>query len=528
VRTLAAELVTILYDEGITHLFLNPVMYTAPLRAALAEAEAAGVPHPQPVLCAHEHVAVCAAHGHHVAGGLPQAVMVHVEGAPLNLGGALDNVLRDLVPVILFSGPDDATPLGIGAPSFSYGRASSAKWATDLAQGGDPGLLVRRAFQVARAEPAGLTHVALPRDALARPTAPSSRRLVSPRTPAPDMAALEEMAQLLAAAEAPVIVAGRVGRHPGAVHELALLAETLAAPVIDLRNRINLPPGHPLNAAMEGPDLLAEADAILMLDVDMSCVPGLGPLPSHAWILQLDVDCLKLGHPGWVCPVEMAITADTGLALDPLRKLLADRLATRRRQVQERRARVEALLLARRQAWQGRAASDEAEDLADGVLAELQRALPDDALVLEEANASGGSALRQMERPPGQFFRAASRSPGWSVGAAMGARLARPGQPVVALCDDSAFAYGLPTAAFWSAHRVGASFLSVVLDWSGRQVRPGTRRTMDESEVVSVARASGAETAVITQPSQVAAAVERLLAATRDGVCAVLDARLPR
>jgi len=189
---------------------------------------------------------------------------------------------------------------------------------------------------------------------------------------------------------------------------------------------------------------------------------------------------------------------------------------------------VEALLLARRQAWQGRAASDEAEDLADGVLAELQRALPDDALVLEEANASGGSALRQMERPPGQFFRAASRSPGWSVGAAMGARLARPGQPVVALCDDSAFAYGLPTAAFWSAHRVGASFLSVVLDWSGRQVRPGTRRTMDESEVVSVARASGAETAVITQPSQVAAAVERLLAATRDGVCAVLDARLPR
>ena len=336
------------------------------------------------------------------------------------------------------------------------------------------------------------------------------------------------MAQLLATAESPVIVAGRVGRHPGSVHELALLAETLAAPVIDLRHRVNLPLGHPLNAAMEGPDLLAEADAILLLDVDLACVPGLGPLPPHAWILQLDTDCLKLDQPGWTCPVEIAITADTCQALDPLRKLLADRLSTRHRQVQERRARVEALLLARRETWRARAASMEPEDMADAMLAELQRSLPDDAVVLEEANASGGCALRQLQRAPGHFFRVASRSPGWSVGAAMGARLARPAQPVVAVCDDAAFAYGLPTAAFWSAHRVGASFLSVVLDRSGRQVRPGTRRTMDESEVVTVAKACGAETAVVTLPSQVAPAVERLLATTRDGVCAVLDARLPR
>jgi acetolactate synthase-1/2/3 large subunit len=529
VKTLAAELVTILHDEGVGHLFLNPLMHTAPIRRALADADASGHPHARPVLCAHEHAALCAAHGHHLAGGGPQAVMVHVEGAPLELGGALENALRDLVPVTLFSGLDDEPPAEAGRSrgSVRSGRLTG-KWTADLSRGGDPSSLIRRAFQVARTEPEGLTRVMLPPDALASAVGASARRLTPPRPPAADMAALDEMAQLLSTAESPIVVAGRVGRHPSAVHDLALLAETLAAPVLDLRNRVNLPPGHPLNAAMEGADLLAEADAILLLDVDLACVPGLGPLPTHAWILQVDTDCLKTTHHGWVCPVEIAVTADTGMALAPLQKLLEDRLGARRRQVHERRVRVEAALAAKRETWRARAASAEPEDLADGVLAELQRALPDDAIVLEEANASGGCALRQLERPPGHYFRTASMSPGWSVGAAIGARLARPRQPVVAVCDDTAFTQGLPTAAFWSAHRAGASFLSVVLDRSGRQVRPGTRRTMDESEVVAAAKASGAETAVITQPSQVAAAVERLLATTRDGVCAVLDARLPR
>src|SRR5258708_18402089 len=103
-RTATADLVAILYDEGVTHVFVNPGMHTAPLREALADADAAGVPHPQPVLCVHEHIALCAAHGHHLAGGGPQAVMVHVASGRLNLGGAPLNAQRDHVPVPLFCG----------------------------------------------------------------------------------------------------------------------------------------------------------------------------------------------------------------------------------------------------------------------------------------------------------------------------------------------------------------------------------------------------------------------------------------
>src|SRR6266540_3233078 len=212
-RTVAAELVAILYDEGISHVFVNPGMHTAPLRQALADADAAGVPHPQLVLCVHEHVALCAAHGHHLAGGGPQAVMVHVESGPLNLGAATENARRDRVPVTLFCGGGDEWRRLIEEPTVTPEPArpeaallgAVSKWAVDLSRGGDPSALMRRAFQVARSEPTGPTHLALSVELLGQPVGHSARRLPPPRPPAPDLAALDEMAELLVTAESPLI-----------------------------------------------------------------------------------------------------------------------------------------------------------------------------------------------------------------------------------------------------------------------------------------------------------------------------------
>jgi acetolactate synthase I/II/III large subunit len=565
-RTAAADLVTILTDEGVSHLFVNPGMHTAPLREALDGAAIEGIPHPEPVPCVHEHVALSAAHGHHLAGGGPEAVMIHVEGGPLNVSSAVENLKRARVPVVVFSAESEAVARGAanGQPAEAHplsagrndaqGGIHGGKWDTSVPSGAELGRHVRRAFQIARADPAGLTHLSLRREALREAAGKPSRRLLPPRPPAPDPAALEEMAELLAAAEAPLIIAGRVGRQLSSVPCLARLAETLAAPVADFRNYVNLPPQHPLNLGLEARDFLPRADAILLLDVEMPCLPGLGTLPAQAWLLQIDLDCLKATMPGWAYPMEIALTADTGPALAHLDSLLADRLTGRRRQIQERRAKIENAVQAARQAWRARATSDDPAMLPDAMLAELNQALPEDALVLEELAANSEAALRQIERPPGQFFRRTESKPGWSIAAALGARLARPNQPVVALCDDDAFNFGLPTAAYWSAHRVGAPFLTVVFNRRGyrgprpatrptRPTRPSRRTAVDqagsngsagsatlepESDVMAVARACGAEAEIVERPRDVAGAVERLLACTRDGVCGVLDVRLPR
>ncbi|HEY4026271.1 MAG TPA: thiamine pyrophosphate-binding protein [Candidatus Dormibacteraeota bacterium] len=530
-RTAAEELVAILSDEGVSHLFVNPGMYTAPLRQALGEAGAKGVPHPEAVLCVHEHIAVCAAHGHHLAGGGPQAVMVHVESGELSLSGAVKNAQRDRIPMALFVG-DSAecrtllTPLaGLRHPSSPTLINSIGKWGADLSEEGDVGTLTRRAFQIARTPPAGLTHLALPVDRLRQPAGFASRRLPPPRLPAPDIAALEDVAELLASAEWPLIIAGRVGRNIESVHHLARLAETLGAPVIDVRNHVNLPRSHPLNAGLDGRELFDRADAVLLLDVETPCVPVLGPPPAQAWLLQIDTDCLKADVPGWTYPIEVAVTADTQSALPPLLALLNNRLGGRHRRLHDRRKRVEKELRALRESWRDRAAGGAPADRSDAVLAELQRCLPEDAVIVEEVIPGLRGPHRQLDRLPGHLFRTNAQSPGWALGAALGARLARPSQPVVAICDETAFVAGLPTAAFWSAHRGGAPFLTVVLD-QGRLRAPRPTRE-PQLDVASVARDSGAEAIVIDRARAVAEAVERLLATTRDGDCAVLDVQLP-
>src|SRR5215469_8380168 len=164
-RTVAAELVTMLQDEGIGHLFVNHGMNTAPLRAALADADAAGLPHPQPVLCVHEHVALSAAHGHHLVSGAPQAVMVHVDDGHLKLEGVAEHAQRSRVPLTVFHGSSGcwsgAQPQApVLPPQVKSERgllATTSKWAADLACADDPGTLIRRALQIARTAPAGLS-----------------------------------------------------------------------------------------------------------------------------------------------------------------------------------------------------------------------------------------------------------------------------------------------------------------------------------------------------------------------------------
>ncbi len=48
-----------------------------------------------------------------------------------------------------------------------------------------------------------------------------------------------------------------------------------------------------------------------------------------------------------------------------------------------------------------------------------------------------------------------------------------------------------------------------------------------EPDVMAQARDAGAEAIVVDEADEIAEALERLLATTRDGVCAVLDVRLP-
>jgi acetolactate synthase-1/2/3 large subunit len=558
----AAELVGTLADEGVEYLFINPGTDTAPVQEALAAARANGAPHPRTVLCTHEFVALSAAMGHHFASGAPQAVMVHVDAGTLNLGGAIHNAQRNRVPVVIFAGrtPYSTAPEVPGhRDTYIHWQQEQAdqqavlrafgKWSMEVPRGRELGTIVRRAYQVARSDPTGPAYVMLPREALMEPGGDRlARRLLPPRPPAPDPDGLAELAGTLADARRPVIVTGRTGARPDAVDSLVAVADLLGAAVIDHQDRLNFPPRHPLFAGSEvdGADELRAADVVLLLDCEVPWIPVQAAPPPDATVLQIDLDCVKHTMPTWTYPVDLALTASTAVALPLLAEELRG-LATPERtgRWRDRRAAAHARLAEKRAGWAGLAGSGDGSAPSDAMLQALDKALPPEAVVLEEAVTNRPAVIRQIARDPGFRFGTGSPALGWGVAGALGVKLARPDSPVVSIVGDGSFNFGVPTAAIWSAQKAGAPFTVVILNNQAYRASklpvqklypkgsadsgndfPETELT-PAADYVQLARAYGGDGEVVTRPEELPAALERCLEVQGDGRCAVIDVRLP-
>lgn len=556
----ATNLIALLADEGVAHFFINPGTDSAPIQEALAAARAAGTPSPRAVLCVHESVALAAAIGHHMASGRPQAVMVHVDAGTLNLGCQLHNAQRNGTPVVMFAG---RTPYSSAAEVRGHRDAyihwqqeqldqpavvrNYAKWHMEVPRGRELAPIVRRAFQVAQSSPSGPAYVMLPREALMEPgSRVLPRRLPPAIPPGPDPGALGRLAGILVAGQRVVIVACRTAAEPGAAVVLARIAELLGAPVIDQGDRANLPFGHPLHVVGDaGP--LETADTVLLLDSEVPWVPAQLAPPADAHVVQIDADPVKAGMPLWSYPVEIALTADTRVTLVLLEQTLL-RLATDelREKWSARRRAAESDVAQRRREAARRAASDRPADAPDAMLAALGAALPHDAVVVQEAVTNRPAVARQVQRPPGQFFDTGAPALGWALGGAFGVKLARPQAPVVAICGDGSFNFGVPTAALWSAHRHDAPFVTVVLNNHSylasklpvmELYRPGismrendfpeTRLTPD-TDYAALARACGGSGRSVTTPAEMREAIGWALAEADEGRCTVLDVQLPQ
>ncbi len=555
----AANLVALLADEGVPNLFINPGTDSAPLQEALAAARAAGTPAPKAVLCIHESVALAAAIGHHMVSGRPQAVMVHVDAGTLNMGCQVHNAQRNRTPVVVFAGraPYSCAPEVRGhRDAFIHWQQEQldqpaivrnyVKWYMEVPRGRELAPIVRRAFQVTQSGPTGPAYVLLPREALMEPGVASLPRRLTPAAPAgPEPHALERLATVVADAQRPVIVTSRTAANPANAPVLARIAELLGAPVLDQGDRANLPSGHPLHTG--DPTLLTSADAVLLLDSEVPWVPAKGGPPEEARIVQIDVDPVKPTMPLWSYPVEVALTADTAVALPLLEQALL-RLAPpgRRQRWTARRQAAESELAQRRDDEKHRGTSDSPSDVPDAMLAELDRALPPDAVVVGEAVTNRAAVARQVSREPGQLFDTGAPGLGWGLGGAFGVKLARPEAPVVAICGDGSFNFGVPTAAFWSAHRYGAPFVAVILNnasyWAskapvvelypdGASVRaddfPETELT-PATDYAALAAACGGVGQTVHSRDEMGDALRWALAESDQGRCAVLDVRLPR
>jgi benzoylformate decarboxylase len=460
----------LLQQEGVEYLFGNPGTTELPLMDGLVE-----TPGIRYVLGLQEAAVVGMADGYAQAAGRLAVANVHVAPGLGNALGMLYDAQKAGAPLLVTAGQHDQS-FNFTEPILWADLPPIArpfvKWAAEVRRLADLPRAVHRAAKTALAPPTGPVFLSLPADVL---NAEGAVELGAPTRVAArvagDAAAVAAAADLLAAADRPLVMAGDAVAQSGAHAELAAVAELLGAPVYAeaIPSTASFPASHPLfrgtlvRLAPAIRQVLAEADLLFSVGGDLltlSLPADVDPIPDGLPIVHLDTDPWELGKN---YPAAVAILGDPKATLPLLHAALESRLTPERRA--RARERFEAVRAAR---------ARHAEELAARARSEAPRvpitplalmhavagALPPEAVVVDET-ISSGAGLRTFLRAddPQSFFGLRGGGIGWGLPAAIGVQLALPSRPVVALVGDGSAMY--TCQALWTAarYRVGTTFV---------------------------------------------------------------------
>jgi acetolactate synthase I/II/III large subunit len=467
-------IVDLLQAFGVEYVALNPGATYRGLHDSLVNY---GGGKPEIILCTHEKVAVNVAHGYAKTTGRPMGAIVHDIVGLLHSTMGVYYAHLDRIPLLLLgaTGPLDRRRR---RPAIDWihtaqvqGEAvrNFTKWDDQPATVADFPNSFARAYRIATTEPAGPVYLCyaagLQEDELDDPIAIDD--VVNAARPTPvqaDPTALAKVADLIAGAKRPVIVTEFTGRHAAAVPELVGLAEEIAAAVVDLHGRVNIPNRHPLN--LSGGDALKDADLVIALDVgdlhralnelDRDSAERVKRSRVPAGTPVVDIGLSELRQSQWAedrgefQPVTLSIVADTRLALPALRALVRERSAAGDRAA--RRKEIGAAHRALRDKWEREAKTDwgALPMTAPRLALEIWDAIKDEDWVLT-ANTLEDWTLRLWDldspkRHPGRSF-----GTGTQIGVSLGVGLAYRGTDtiVVDVQPDGDLMYD--PGALWTA-----------------------------------------------------------------------------
>jgi 5-guanidino-2-oxopentanoate decarboxylase len=395
------------------------------------------------VLVRHEQNAAFAADGYARASGQPAAAFVISGPGVTNALTALAQAWSDSVPLLLVASAPLRASLGrgwgvlhelpdqralvAGVTAF----AASARAHTELRE------QLRSAFAALRSARPRPAYLDIPLDLLAEAT--DLRPEVFARAvplPAPQRGALEDAVTLLAAAERPLFIAGGGARAAGAA--LRQLVESLDAYLVTtVAGKGIVAESHPANLGVSLPyaatqERVAAADVVVAAGTELSetDIYTMTRLPMNGRLVRIDVDEQKLlDH--YAAPV--TVRADAAAAL----QLLAQGIIARKGVAAcggwrtglgdgaVHRARIEAQL--------GRAAAP-----ALTALQAMRESLPADGVVFSDMTqiAYLGNYAFPAERPGVWFHPSGYGALGFALPAALGALIAQPRRPIVALAGD--------------------------------------------------------------------------------------------
>ncbi len=430
-RTVGRYVIETLAANGIDTAFGIPGVHNIELYRGL---DSRRVRH---VLARHEQNAAFAADGFARVSGRAAAAFVISGPGLTNALTAVAQAASDSVPMLVIASTPVRASLGRhwGVLHELADQRAVAAGAAGLALHASTAQEVRAHLAAAFACLGGgrprPVYVGIPLDLLAESTALEPERFArTGPAPQPDAAAIAAARALLESAQRPLIVAGGGARHAGAA--LAQLAEALDGYLVTTAaGKGVIPESHPASLGASLPyratqELLAAADVVLAVGTELAetDVYTTIRLTFPGRVIRVDIDAAQLADGS---AQEVAIHADSRAALEQLARAVRPRRGWRSAagDARARRLAIEAQIGAH---WRAALAAVRA----------LRAAVPPEGVVFSDMTqiAYTGNYAFAADRPGGWFHPAGYGTLGFALPAAIGAKIAQPHRPVLALAGD--------------------------------------------------------------------------------------------
>lgn len=330
-----------------------------------------------------------------------------------------------------------------------------------------------------------------------------------------EQSSLSRAAGILADAQRPLVWAGGGIATMKASTALTRMVERLGAPTITTqKGKGALPSEHPLhvgNWANEQPvrDLIADCDVLVAVGTRFSYFPTGGwSLRLPARIVQIDLDPAEIGRN---YPVEAGVVGDAGTILDALESEL-DRighvaLPWRDDEVAKTLSRITEAV---------------GTPIEIEVLDQVRSVLPPESLVFNDPTtiAFWARSHWKTDRPRTWFVPSGFGTLGYAMPAAIGARLARPDTPSIAIIGDAGVMFTIQD--LMTAVQENVSVIVLVFNDEGYGVERrhqdhlyGRRSGVDvrPPNFVALAHAFGARGILVEDLSRVGETLESVLVA---------------
>ncbi|WP_420134687.1 benzoylformate decarboxylase [Rhodopseudomonas sp.] len=482
------------------------------------------------VLALQEASAVAMADGY--AQATRNAGFVNLHSAA-GVGNALGNIytaFKNQTPLVITAGQQARSLLPLqaflGAERASEFPRPYVKYSVEPARAEDVPAAIARAYYVAMQPPCGPTFVSVPIDDWARPATPVTPRTVT-RELGPERGAMQALADVLSRAKKPALVVGPAVDRAAAVELMVQVAERASAPVwvSPFSARCSFPERHPLFAGFlpASPGQVSETLGAYDVVVVIGAPVFTFHVEGHAAIFEGSTALFQItddANTASVTPLGTSIIATMAPALT----LLLDLLPPTKRAAPAPRA-----IAPPPQA---------AEPMpAEYLLDALGKAMPDDAMLVEEAPSHRLAMQKYMPmRGQDSFATMASGGLGWSLPASAGFALANDKRRTVCLIGDGSAMYSVQ--ALWTAAQRKLPLTVIVLNNAGygamrsfsqvMQVRNVPGLELPNIDFVTLAQSMGCMAERVSRCADLGAALDRAL--SHDGVFvleAMLDSSVP-